>query len=284
MEGDPVSKKKKKRLKRRKPPLSPLDKALYGVWFLFHFCVLAGLLILLTVALPRIVAFHDAQVVAYHSSMMTMWLVAPLALYLFVTVFLVAMYPYAAQIPIFGNRKVEYGRDPWDLRCFPLTDRRHWQRPPKKYRWSTGRIVVCLAGLWLAGLLLLGAVALPSVIGRDCLRRDATVVCYNGQNKEVAVYQPDTLTVRAYFQRGRYGGWRCALILQDENRRFSFTPGDFRRTGSPEDWLQQMLEVKSHVPPEKITIEGRENLGNLQGQYGLNAKETSLLRQLFTVD
>lgn len=277
-----MSKKKKKPLKRRKPPLSLLDKAIYGVWFLVHFCILAGLLILLTVVIPRAVAFCDAQVVAYRPEVATMWLVAPLALYLLVTVLLVAMYPYAEQIPIFGNRKIAYGRDPWDLRCFPLTDRRHWQRPQKKYRWSTGRIVACLAGLWLAGLLLLGAMALPSVIGRDCLRRDATVVCYNGQNKEVAVYRPDTLTVRAYFKSGRYGGWRCALVLQDEDHRFSFTPGDFRLTGSPEDWLEQMLEVKSHVPLEDIIIDGGENLMGLQRDYGFDGEEMKLLRELFS--
>lgn len=277
-----MSKKKKKQRKRQKPPLSLLDKAIYGVWFLVHFCILAGLLILLTMVIPRAVAFCDAQVVAYHPEVATMWLVAPLALYLFATVVLVAMYPYAEQIPIFGNRKIAYGRDPWDLRCFPLADRRRWQRRSPKYRWSTGRVVVCLAGLWLAGLLLLGAMALPSVIGRDCLRRDATVVCYNGQNKEEAVYQPETLTVRACFKSGRYGGWRCALVLQDEGRRFSFTPGDFRLTGSPEDWLEQMLEVKSHVPPEDIVIEGREHLTALREEYGLSGEEMNLLRELFS--
>lgn len=277
-----MSKKKKKQRKRQKPPLSLLDKAIYGVWFLVHFCILAGLLILLTMVIPRAVAFCDAQVVAYHPEVATMWLVAPLALYLLATVVLVAMYPYAEQIPIFGNRKIAYGRDPWDLRCFPLADRRRWQRRSPKYRWSTGRVVVCLAGLWLAGLLLLGAMALPSVIGRDCLRRDATVVCYNGQNKEEAVYQPETLTVRACFKSGRYGGWRCTLVLQDEGRRFSFTPGDFRLTGSPEDWLEQMLEVKSHVPPEDIVIEGREHLTALREEYGLSGEEMNLLRELFS--
>ena len=100
-----MSKKKKKPLKRRKPPLSLLDKAIYGVWFLVHFCILAGLLILLTVVIPRAVAFCDAQVVAYRPEVATMWLVAPLALYLLVTVLLVAMYPYAEQIPILATER-----------------------------------------------------------------------------------------------------------------------------------------------------------------------------------
>ena len=279
-----MSKKKKKPLKRRKPPLSLLDKMIYGAWFLLLFCVFFGVILFVTVRLPRTVAFSDSQTVAF-TARWTAVLFAPSDIYIALTGFLVGVFTYMDQTPIFGNRKIQYGTDPWDFKCYPLVDRRHWKKPSKKDRKGGWRIAACLLGLWLAGLLLVALLAIPAVFGRNCLQNDGSVVSYNGWNQQIATHSPETLTVRAYYHtrsRSLFGSWRCALVLRDGTHKFTFDSAEFRRTGSQKDWLEQMLEVKSHVPLEDILIDGGENLMGLQRDYGFDGEEMKLLRELFS--
>lgn len=155
------------------------------------------------------------------------------------------------------------------------------QKGPKR-GW---RIAACLLGLWLAGLLLVALLAIPAVFGRNCLQNDGSVVSYNGWNQQIATHSPETLTVRAYYHtrsRSLFGSWRCALVLRDGTHKFTFDSAEFRRTGSQKDWLEQMLEVKSHVPLEDILIDGGENLMGLQRDYGFDGEEMKLLRELFS--
>ena len=101
----------------------------------------------------------------------------------------------------------------------------------------------------------------------------------------VGMGNPETLTVRAYYHtrsRSLFGSWRCALVLRDGTHKFTFDSAEFRRTGSQKDWLEQMLEVKSHVPLEDILIDGGENLMGLQRDYGFDGEEMKLLRELFS--
>ena len=134
-------------------------------------------------------------------------------------------------------------------------------------------------------MLLVALLAIPAVFGRNCLQNDGSVVSYNGWNQQIATHSPETLTVRAYYHtrsRSLFGSWRCALVLRDGTHKFTFDSAEFRRTGSQKDWLEQMLEVKSHVPLEDILIDGGENLMGLQRDYGFDGEEMKLLRELFS--
>ena len=171
--------KQKKRAKRRKPPRPPLsflDKTLYFLFLLLSYGLV--LFFLLGILLLRKgIAFSDPTVIAASSKDLSFFFLIPLFLLLVCTPVCFLEFTAGNRLPLFGNRKIKYGHPPWDEHCYPLFNSRYKKeamiRPSKK---ENRRIIAVTLTVLFALTLLLGSLSLFS---RKCLYQDGSLACYN---------------------------------------------------------------------------------------------------------
>ncbi|CCX38481.1 uncharacterized protein BN452_02355 [Clostridium sp. CAG:1013] len=276
--------KQKKKAKRRKPPrppLSILDKTLYFLFLLLSYGLV--LFFLLGILLLRKgIAFSDPTVVAASSKDLSFFFLIPLFLLLVCTPVCFLEFTAGNRLPLFGNRKIKYGRPPWDEHCYPLFSSRYKKeamiRPSKK---ENRRIIAVTLTVFFALTLLLGSLSLFS---RKCLYQDGSLACYNsfGQPTDHFVSEEFShLTIQTDFHR-RFRGkgyWCCEIRLSTPTgETFTFYQYEFRDT----IWLEEMARIKSCFSSEDITIQGQQNLYKIISAYDLNSEESQALKKLFT--
>ncbi len=277
---------RKKRSATRRPPLSLLDKFIYGL-LIAASCFVFLCLTFFWEDLRNTIAFRDPSVVAYagHASAL---LFLFLAGYLVVSgiVFFSVLLTYKK--PIFGNSKIKYGQYPWDKDCYPLFDhgRRHVTGKASRKRFHRHMLVA-----WGIGLLLAAFLSVFSFCGRDCLCRDNSIVSYNMVNRQTGspYSEKDYSRLTLYIKRvGTYRTaslWRYGITIEmNDGKRFSFSNRDFhwREERYRDNCLEKMLEIKALFPPEAISISGEKNIDKAAAHLGLNDEQTQLLHELFS--
>lgn len=274
-------KKKAKRRKPRRPPLSFLDKTIYFLFLLLSYGL--GLFFLLGILLLRkSIAFSDPTVVAASSKDLSFFFLIPLFLLLVCTPVCFWEFTAGNRLPLFGNRKIKYGHPPWDEHCYPLFSSRYKKeamiRPSKK---EDRRIIAVTLTVLFALTLLLGSLSLFS---RKCLYQDGSLVCYNSFSQPTDHFVSEEfshLTIQTYFHRGfrGNGNWCCEIRLSTPTgETFTFYQYEFRDT----IWLEEMARIKSRFSSEDITIQGQQNLDKIISAYDLNSEESQALKKLFT--
>lgn len=256
------------------PPLSVLDGIIYAV-----------LAVASVIAAPVLMApvldgwgsqvWQDPQVLA--CTRLGMGFVMPALVYLMATGPLFFGTCILMRLPIFGNRQIAYGEYPWPKDCFPLTDPRRKRTaaaPARRRAWRKAAAVWC-AGLALC--LLLSGLALP---GRDCLRRDMTVVHRNLLGRET-VYTPADfreLSIQVWLGGGRHVSYRYETAVRMEDGRWiRFASGAFP---SEEDSLRGMVELKSLFDPADVGVIGANLADRLADQNGMTPTQRQLLYRL----
>lgn len=276
--------KQRKKAKRRKPlrpPLSFLDKTIYFLLLLLSYGLGFFLLVLLLL-LRRSIAFSDPGVVAASAKDLSFFFLAPLFLFLVCTPVCFWELTAGNKLPLFGNREINYGRPPWDEHCFPLFGSRHKKggivRPSKK---ATHRFVALTLTVLFALTLLLGSLSLCS---RKSLYPDGSLICYNSFNQPTERYAPEDfshLTLHADLHRGvrLYRKWYCEIsLLTRTGKTFTFYQYEFRDN----TWLEEMARIKSRFSSGNISIQGQQNLERIISNYDLTPEESQSLKTLFT--
>ena len=276
------SKNKKKR-KIPKPPLSYRDKAIYFL-VMALFIVLILFLLFGYLYIQKSIAYRDPSVVAYTEHLSSLWG----TIFLLYTILsgIPVVEAYESKIPIFGNPKITYGREPWPKDFFPLLDPRRktvYTSPAKK------NIRRSLIKVWFAVFLLLLIFSPLGLSGRDCLCRDNSIPRYNAVNQKIRSYSEENfshLTLWAGFQYRHHSSvrWRYGITIEmTDGKEIHFSDSDFNRSGANNNdiSLDKMTQIKSLFPVEDITIKGQENVDKVSDDIGLNDRQTQMLRDLF---
>ena len=277
-----MAKKRKKIRRPQTPPLSWVDKAIYGALVLL---LLGGMVlaIVLMDALRAKIAYREPTALAFRGRLAYLWLF-PFFAHLVLGCAIPLTAAHEERQPIFGNKKISYGEQPWQKDLFPLFGPQHRkiERPPyAKQIHRIGQIA------WVAGLILVLLSAALCLCRRNTLRSDQTIAVYdtfNRQTAELSIPEDCTeLTIEAErYRSGKYGALNLRYritLLDAQGREYSFSCNDFR--GSQREILNTMLEIKGLFPPESITLQGLDQLERTIAFFHLDPQEAALLRELF---
>ena len=278
-------KKSKQKSQHRRPPLSALDKVLYAVGFLL-LLVVGYALSFLFEDLRSLIAFRDPAVISCteHASYL---LILPLFIFVLLCMGIPLLSALDKKAAIFGNPKVQYGKDPWDKNYFPLLDRRRHTMPVSKSERKLRRGIFTFCCITLLLSLFLASF---SFFGRNCLLEDNSIVSYNAVNRISSTYHEDDfsqLTLQTRYVSGYRTSsyWKYEITIEmHSGRSFSFSNRDFGEKGNAhkELSLHRMLEIKSLFPSDRITIKGTENVDKVANYLGLNESQIQQLYLLFS--
>lgn len=276
-----------KKTKKRKPgipPLSFLDKCIYGLAFLL-IILIAGCFILFHSKIALLIAKSNPATVAF-SSHPTNFFILPAFCYVFISALVFTLCKRIEKKPIFGNGKITYGQEPWNKNYYPLfsPERKNRYVRPSHKKFQRKCIIV-----WLVGLVITLLLFPFGLFGRTCLLQNNSIVEYNMFNNAVMEYTTENfeeLTLQTNYVTLYRGGsyWEYVMTIEmDNGKKFSFSNGDFI-TDSNEDKLEKMMEIKSFFPNDRITIKGESNVDKVADVIGLSDSEAELLHKLISSD
>lgn len=281
-----MDKKSKKDRRKRRPPLSLLDKSIYWLGLFLSF-ILSLLFVYCLGSITDIIAFQDSSVVAYNSHVSFLFGM-PVVLYVETSAFVFCIAALEGKKPIFGNKKIQYGETPWAKDWFPLFDSRRKQIyiKPSKKQFRRHMIII-----WFVGLLLCSLFVPLGFFGRDCLTYNNSIITYNLLNQEeLAPYTPEDyshLNIQARYVVGYrmsdYWEYEITIGMKD-GKSFTFSSGDFNRRepNYQERCLNKMLDIKTFFTPDAITIKGEHNIDEVADYLGMNDEQKQLLQELFS--
>lgn len=278
-----MARKAKKRM-HRMPPLSYIDKLIYGMIMLI-LCAAYLVLMFGTFYLRKEIAFADQSVIAKGDHASLMWLFVPWFTF-FVITFGLWVNACQDRKPIFGRRNFKYGPPAWP-KVYPLFMKNKpyvWvSENTKQYRKFTAWL--------LTGILLVSFIPYPwSLYGRDCLRSDGGIEQYNMFNIKSEDFSPEEISsVKLEVYRHRSGKyvktrhWGVRVVLTtDTGDVYTFKHSEFRREQTtPRYWLSEMLQLRSVYSPEIIAYSNVSELDRLISDQNLTAEETRMVYQLF---
>lgn len=283
-----MAKRTKKRAKKRTkqmPPLSLLDKLIYGI-ILLLLIVLYFSPLLLSFALRNKIAFFDATVIAAHEHSSSLWSIAPCLILLIITGSLWSNF-YINRKPIFGLKNFKYGPPKWP-KVYPLFSKeKHTEWISEKKKKTKKQIAIILIIL-----LLISFIPFPlSLYGRDCLRYDGSILEYNMfnvQTLEIASNEITDIQIETYrYFHGRRSITRhygVRIILRTDNgSQYYFDFSDFRKgeASSRLYWLDEMLNIKQLFDPRIIRYGKTDYIDDVISDKELTQEEAEKLYQLF---
>ncbi len=295
--------KRKNKQKKRMPPLSLLDKTIYGILILLSFGLYIGIIFLSLFLCDR-VAHSAPDVLAAIEGTSILWAVIPAFVPTLIALSLFGS-SFSDSRPIFGKKGIKYG-PPQYPPVYPIFMKNKppvWVSEAQKKSRKTGAIVLLI-------LIVVSILPYPlSIYGRDSLQTDGSIIEYNIFNRESEYHQREDVVAVEFslkednsgesFDRNRTWFTRilgkvlesrsytvCVTITTDDGERFVFRSGDFLEWGRDErtSWLPDMLLLKSLFPPECVTCEDADKLVYAVRDYALNEQDAELLYELFSVD
>jgi len=280
--------KKKKKHYLLKPPLTVLDISIYAVALILTAALLFGLAIGGSILLHHI-AFSDPGAVAYFSGAGTL-LALPFGFAMMFFTFVPILFGLSNKRPIFGNPKIRYGEPPFREDCIPLIRRKKHHIADRPSHKSFRRFIVILCVI----VLFISAVPLPfSLYNRTALYSDNSIKKFNIINQATKIYTPDdfeSITISAKYVP--YGGryvtkyrWESItdIEMSDGNDiQFSIDDFNFRIPDAKDVYLDKMLELKSILPADAITIEGAENVEKVADEWNFTKEQTEKLKEIFS--
>lgn len=275
----------KKVKKRKNPPLSTLDKTIY--YLCIFLSIFLGFLILICFFISRsAIALSDESVIAYTADKGFLW-VLPFMLTVTISLFGLVSGGLVDHMPIFGNKKINYGEHPWAYDCYPLFDKRR-----KKYRKPSAKRLHRKIITILCIVILISLCFVPlGLFKRDCLNADNSITSYNSFNKKSdIVYTQENfshLTIDAYYYKNTNRNWVANLIFPrkysfrlkiktSDGNSFTFKYGDFDNKS-----LDKMLEIKSLFDADSVTVTDADDVDKIIENLNLTTQEAEKLNQLF---
>ena len=274
--------KRRKKRKPVRPPLTKLDKWLYLAGAAVFVGALFASLFVIDL-LKDVYYFSDQSILAVkkHASEL---LSLPAYFYLMLSVIPIFLVPYGNDQPLFGDPKIRYGSPPWAPDCYPIFGRqRHLARLTPKAHQFRKRML----HFWFAGLLIVLALALLSFFGRDCLLRDYSIVSYDMLNRESnRTFPSEFSSLELEAEVRYYKSWTTcvkAKLNAAEGDSFSFESTDFANKDRALA-LRSMQTLKGMVPPQNVSLQGRDKLRDLVRRGNYTKEETALLYNLFDTE
>ena len=275
----------KKVKKRKNPPLSILDTTIY--YLCIFLSIFLGFSIFICFYLSRsAIALSDESVIAYTADKGFLW-VLPFMLTLTVSLLGLFSGGLTDHMPIFGNKKINYGEHPWAYDCYPLFDKRR-----KKYRKPSAKRLHRKIITILCIVILISLCFVPlGLFKRDCLNTDNSITSYNSFNKksDIVYTQEDFshLTIDAYYYKNTHRNWVANLIFPRkysfrleiktaDGNSFTFKYGDFDNKS-----LDKMLEIKSLFDADSVTVTDADDVDKTIESLNLTSQEAEKLNQLF---
>ena len=274
--------KRREKRKPARPPLTKLDKRLYLAGAAVFVGALFTSLFVINL-LKDVYYFSDQSILAVkkHASEL---LSLPAYFYLMLSVIPIFLVPYANDQPLFGDPKIRYGSPPWAPDCYPIFGRqRHLtRRTPKAHQFRKRML-----HFWFAGLLIVLALALLSFFGRDCLLRDYSIVSYDMLNRESnRTFPSEFSSLELEAEVRYYKSWTTSVkakLNTAEGDSFSFESRDFANKDRALA-LRSMQTLKGMVPPQNVSLQGRDKLRDLVRRGNYTKEETALLYNLFDTE
>lgn len=280
-----MSRKAKKKV-HKMPPLCFLDKCIYTFLFVIGISIALAVFVIPIVVGDRII-FSDEAVIAGENYFA--WAFIPFFAFLVIPLAVVGTH-YQDRHPIFGLRDFKYGPPNWP-KVYPLLMKNKppvWMSEKKKASRKQTAVVLVL-------ILLLSFIPYPfAFYGRECLRKNGSVVQYNGFNVPVREFSSGEISQVEFKAYKHSTGSRYARIVNtrydvqvklttDSGKKYTFEFHNFQKGEEGEllNWLTQMLQLKRRYSPEIITYDGLEYLEDVVSGNGLTDEETKLLYQLF---
>jgi len=268
-----------------RPPLTFLDKSIYFLGIIFSF--LGTLLLVFCFSdVQNMIAFNKPGTVAYTSNASTLF-IFPLVLFLEGSALVVFISGWESKKPIFGSKKYKYGEYPFREDCIPLFRRKKYnlKKPPWEKKFQRQITMV-----WCIGLFLCACLIPFSLFGRNALYQDNCIEMINMVNQTSETYTSDDfahLTIKTKYVSGYRTAdyWKYEIIIEmKDGKAFSFSNRDFdwRVSGSKDNCLDKMLEVKKIFNPDSITIKGANNIGEVSEFLGFDEQQNAKLKLLFT--
>ena len=232
------------------------------------------------------IAFNKLGTVAYRSNASFLFAL-PFMMFLEISALVLFISGWESKKPIFGSKKYKYGEYPFKEDCFPLfsPQKRNQRKTP-----SQKNLVRQMTILWCSVLVVFSCLVPFSLFGRSAMYQDNRVEKINLINNVSATYTTNDfseLTIQAnYFSGHRIADhWKYEIIIEmKDGKTFSFSNGDFdwRVSGSKDNCLDKMLEIKKLFPPNAITIKGAKNISDVSDFFGFNEQQETKLKLLFS--
>lgn len=279
----------KKGKQRKPPPLSAIDRLLYGLLFLGGFLLLF-LIFYLAITLPKRIAFADPDAQMWRPTAWA-WMI-PAGLGCFLPMMVGAIWH---PLPLLGNRNVRYGEFPYQEYAPVFSKARALKavRPEiyrRKLRSTIFALVIC------AVLLLLGLLGLCP---RETLQSDGSIHGYNTLNQCVRVTPAEDVTdlrliARHGFDRNLREYWDFGLeITDDSGRTIPFYSSYLTDDVTAGLMFLVQYRARIHAPVRVETYEGYrlskptepqpllDLLPQIADDQGYDDTQTALLYQLF---
>ena len=276
--------KRKDNKRHLRPPLTFLDKSIYFLCIVFFF--LGALLLAVCFDdIQNMIAFNMPGTVAYRSNASFLFAL-PFMMFLEISALALFISGWESKKPIFGSKKYKYGEYPFKEDCFPLfsSQKRNQHKTP-----SQKTFVRHMTILWCSVLVVFSCLIPFSLFGRDAMYQDNRVEKINLINNVSDTYTTNDfseLTIQAKYVSGYRTAdyWKYEIIIEmKDGKTFSFSNRDFdwRVSGSKDNCLDKMLEVKNLFNPDSITIKGANNIGEVSDFLGFDEQQEAKLKLLF---
>lgn len=280
---------RKTKKKRRNPPLSSLDKAVYIFGWILN-AVICFSSVFLFILVQDTVAFSNPSVTAYRTGASMLWSF-PLFLFVIASTNVFIIGNFSSETPIFGNKRIKYGEHPWAKDCFPLFDKRRktaYVKPSKKRLYRKWLII------WCAALLFVTSLASFGLFARDCMYKDLSIRSYNtfnrksGEEYSTEDYSHLTIDTEMGFSTSSRGLIRVLseprvtvslTVEMKDGNKFTFSYGDFVKGSA----LDEMQKIKDAFDSQAITVRGEYLIDEAIDDMKLSEEESQKLRSLFNV-
>ena len=274
----------KKRV-HKMPPLSFIDSLIYWLGFLM-LIVASFALVLLPIYLRHVIAFADSAVVAADDHISMFWMMVPLFTF-FAMTFIPWYQLYQSRRPVFGIKNFKYGPPAWP-KIYPL----FMKNKPYVFISDRAKKSRKKIAVFLLGILLVSSIPFPwSLYGRDCLKRDGSIVQYNMFNVQTHDFAPRNfkeIRFETYhYKPSRYSATtHCGVQVvytTESGKKYTFDHKMFRKDtpSDPRYWLAAMANIKRRYNPSVIRYEGIDDLDKVIADQKMTEEEQMLLYQLF---
>lgn len=268
--------------KAQRPPLSLVDKLIYGILTISFPVISIFVLIFFAEFLPEKLAYLDPYVLACWPEGF-LW-VLPIASFIPFLMVIPVIYAEKRQ-PIFGNRRYKAPAFSHTIKVEPLLSPEFWQTlslsSKQRIKKTVNYLLIALAACLLCAALGL-APRYVFTYQREFIRYNS----FNYPTDSRSIYDTQKLIIRTTHYRNRGSeSWDISMdFVFDLNKdtTYALRPGYFEQM-SREEVLRHMLYLKSHFNADKYEVSGTDLLADVVRYQKYTDTEAELLYQLFDI-
>jgi hypothetical protein len=261
-----------------KPPLSFIDKLIYGLILVGGFLWMFLVMHVFGEKIPRIIAFSDPAVKAFGAEF-PIWCL-PLAFLGYIFLWIVALTGITVKQPIFGNKRFKPKFGVNVIKMYPFFSKDFWQNLSDKYkkRINTFLFVSVISLAVCALVLFFGIFPRKVVDGKN------NFISYDSLNRVTETHNitgVDEMTVEiTRTSRKRRVSYHLYVRFTFDDKTYSLPLGCLEDAGY-EETLEYMLYLKSLVPQSKRYYENAKWISELAARKEFTSEEKRLLYELF---